>query len=83
MTLVFFDQEERQPDGSGLLAQPCLHRQADQPSKVEVIVLDMIGYACRTGRSCQRYPQGLPIRLKPLPETGDFLAVLGLSDHTI
>jgi len=82
LTLVFFDQEERQPDGSGLLGSLAFTAKPTNLSKVKgAIVLDMIGYACHT-EGCQRYPQGLPIPAQTLPKTGDFLAVLGLSDHT-
>ncbi|MGB3573545.1 MAG: M28 family peptidase [Phormidesmis sp.] len=82
LTLVFFDQEERQPDGSGLLGSLAFTAEPTNLSKVKgAIVLDMIGYACHT-EGCQRYPQGLPLPAQTLPKTGDFLAVLGLSDHT-
>ncbi len=80
LKLVFFDQEERQPDGSGLLGSLAF---TDEPTNITAVegavILDMIGYACRTP-GCQQYPQGLP--LQNLPDTGDFLAVIGLSDHT-
>ncbi len=82
LKLVFFDQEERQPDGSGLLGS--LAFTAEPTNLVGVkgaIVLDMIGYACRT-EGCQSYPQRLPLPAQSLPKTGDFLAVLGLSEHT-
>ena len=39
----------------------------------------MVGYACREA-GCQNYPPRLPVQT--LPQTGDFLAVLGLSTHT-
>ncbi|MEM9149820.1 MAG: M28 family peptidase [Cyanobacteria bacterium P01_F01_bin.3] len=80
LKLVFFDQEERQPDGTGLLGSLAFTQNPVNMSDVEgAIILDMIGYACRT-TGCQSYPQGLP--LPSVPDTGDFLAVLGLSDHT-
>jgi len=80
LKLVFFDQEERQPDGSGLLGSLAFTQDTANIETVEgAIILDMVGYACRTA-GCQRYPQGLP--LQSVPETGEFLAVLGLSDHT-
>lgn len=80
LKLVFFDQEERQPDGTGLLGSLAFTQAAANIKNVKgAIILDMVGYACRTA-GCQKYPQGLP--LQNVPETGDFLAVLGLSDHT-
>ncbi len=75
LKLVFFDQEE-----VGLLGSLAFAEDAANIAEVKgAIVLDMIGYACRTA-GCQRYPQGLP--LQNVPETGDFLAVLGLANHT-
>ncbi|MEL6816826.1 MAG: M28 family peptidase [Cyanobacteria bacterium J06598_3] len=80
LKLVFFDQEEQQPDGSGLLGSLAFTQEPTNIANVEgAVILDMIGYACRT-EGCQRYPQGLPTQT--LPTTGDFLAVLGLSTHT-
>ncbi|MEO0647368.1 MAG: M28 family peptidase, partial [Cyanobacteria bacterium J06650_10] len=80
LKLVFFDQEERQPDGSGLLGSTAFTADADNIRNLKgAIILEMIGYACRQ-EGCQRYPQGLPTQ--NLPTAGDFLAVLGLSDHT-
>lgn len=80
LQLVFFDQEERQPDGSGLLGSLAFTANNPDLSNVKgAIILDMVGYACRI-EGCQRYPQGLPTH--SLPTTGDFLAVLGLSTHT-
>ncbi len=43
-----------------------------------VIVMDMVGFACYTA-GCQRYPAGLPII--PPTNQGDFLAVVGDSEH--
>lgn len=80
LRLVFFDQEERQPDGTGLLGSLAFTQESANIENVKgAIILEMIGYACRAP-GCQRYPQGLP--LQTVPETGDFLAVLGLSTHT-
>ncbi len=80
LKLVFFDQEERQSDGSGLLGSLAFTADPANLSEVKgAITLDMIGYACHT-EGCQSYPQGLPALT--LPKTGDFLAVLGLSGHT-
>jgi len=78
--LVFFDQEERQLDGTGLLGSLAFNQQASNISDVRgAVILDMIGFACRTN-GCQQYPDRLPVQ--NLPETGDFIAVLGLSEHT-
>lgn len=80
LTLVFFDQEERQIDGSGLLGSIAFTKKADNLAGVDgAVILDMIGYACHTP-GCQVYPARLPI--PNLPETGNFLAVLGLQQHT-
>ncbi len=79
LKLVFFDQEEQQANGSGLLGSLAF---ADSPENVAgvtgAVILDMIGYACHTP-GCQRYPMNLP--LSNLPETGDFLVVLGQSTY--
>ncbi len=79
LKIVFFDQEEQQPDGSGLLGSLAFTQLNNNITAVEgAIILDMIGYACRIP-GCQQYPERLP--LQALPETGEFLAVLGLSSH--
>ncbi len=80
LKLVFFDQEEQQIDGSGLLGSLAFTEQANNLTNLKgAIILDMIGYACHSP-GCQSYPPRLPI--PNLPETGDFLAVLGLQDHS-
>ncbi|MEL6260672.1 MAG: M28 family peptidase [Cyanobacteria bacterium J06626_6] len=79
LKLLFFDQEERQPDGSGLLGSLAYTLNNKNLDSIKgAVILDMIGFACRTA-GCQQYPQGIP--LQNLPDTGEFLAVLGLSDH--
>lgn len=79
LQLVFFDQEEQQIDGSGLLGS-LAYTQSPQAQNVKgAVILDMVGYACREA-GCQNYPPRLPVQ--NLPDTGDFLAVLGLSTHT-
>jgi hypothetical protein len=79
LKLVFFDQEEQQIDGSGLLGSLAFTEQASNLTNIKgAIILDMLGYACHTP-GCQSYPPRLPI--PNLPETGDFLAVLGLQDY--
>ena len=80
LKIVFFDQEERQLDGSGLLGSLAFTEVAENIANVKgAVILDMIGYACRTP-GCQNYPQNLPI--PNVPDTGEFLAVLGLENHT-
>ena len=79
LKLIFFDQEEHQPDNSGLLGSLAYVQSEDVRDVQGAVILDMIGYACRDA-GCQSYPPRLPIR--NLPETGDFLAVVGLNTHT-
>ncbi len=80
LRLVFFDQEEHQSDGSGLLGSLAFTQDADNIAGVKgAVILDMVGYACHT-EGCQTYPLRLP--LQNLPETGDFLAVLGLQSQS-
>ncbi|PZO20562.1 MAG: peptidase M28 [Leptolyngbya foveolarum] len=79
LKLVFFDQEEQQTDGSGLLGSLAYTKSANATDIKGAVILDMVGYACRDA-GCQRYPPRLPVQT--LPQTGDFLAVLGLSTHT-
>lgn len=80
LKLVFFDQEEQQADGSGLLGSLAFTNSAENMAGVKgAVILDMVGYACHTA-GCQSYPMNLP--LSNLPETGDFLVVIGQSTHT-
>ncbi len=80
LKLVFFDQEEQQADGSGLLGSAAFTANADNRVGVtSAVILDMVGYACRTD-GCQTYPLRLPIQ--DLPATGEFLAVLGIKAHS-
>ena len=79
LKLVFFDQEEHQPDNSGLLGSLAYVQSEEARDVRGAVILDMVGYACRDA-GCQSYPPRLPIQ--NLPETGDFLAVLGLNTHT-
>ena len=79
LKLVFFDQEEQQIDGTGLLGSLAYTQSANVQDVRGAVILDMVGYACREA-GCQNYPPRLPVQT--LPQTGDFLAVLGLSTHT-
>ena len=78
LRLVFFDQEEQQPDGGGLLGSLAFANEPENTVGVKgAVTLDMVGYACHTV-GCQRYPR-LP--LQNLPEKGDFITVFGLENH--
>jgi Zn-dependent M28 family amino/carboxypeptidase len=80
LRLAFFDQEERQPDGTGLLGSLAFTQKSENISDVKgAVILDMVGYACHS-EGCQTYPSNIP--LQNLPRTGDFLAVLGLNDNS-
>ncbi len=81
LKLVFFDQEEHQEEvDTGLLGSIAFTKSARYMAGVKgAVILDMVGYACRTP-GCQNYPSRLP--LPDVPDTGDFLAVLGLKTHT-
>lgn len=80
LRLVFFDQEERQTDGTGLLGSLAFTQKSENIAGIKgAVILDMVGYACHR-EGCQTYPGNIP--LQNLPSTGDFLAVLGLSDDS-
>jgi Zn-dependent M28 family amino/carboxypeptidase len=74
LQLAFFDQEELGLRGSIAFAA----NEAHLSNLRGVIVMDMVGFACYTV-GCQRYPAGLPII--PPTNRGDFLAVVGDSEH--
>ena len=74
LQLALFDREEE-----GLLGSKAFTSSKAQVENLRgVIVMDMVGYACHTA-GCQRYPVGLPV--VPFTDTGDFLAVVGDSEH--
>ena len=82
LEIVFFDQEE-----SGLLGSFAFSGRPENLQHLRhVIVLDMVGYACRTD-GCQQYPTGLNV--EPFlqasgvnsPEKGEFLVVVGEIQH--
>ncbi|MEO1620566.1 MAG: M28 family peptidase, partial [Cyanobacteria bacterium J06632_3] len=80
LKIVFFDQEEQQPDGSGLVGSLAFTQNSNNLIGLQgAVILDMIGHTC-TLPGCQTYPTGLPVQ--DLPDTGEFLAVLGLADNT-
>jgi hypothetical protein len=84
LQVAFFDREE-----IGLLGSLAF---AGSPARLKnlqgAIVLDMIGYACRTA-GCQRYPEGL--KPQPFldaagvtsPDKGEFIAVIGDAEHPL
>lgn len=74
LQVVFFDREEQGMLGSLAFTDVAAYRQNVRA----VVVLEMIGFACHTP-GCQTYPQGLPI--EPPSDRGDFLAVVGDSQH--
>ncbi|MCC5634355.1 M20/M25/M40 family metallo-hydrolase [Nostoc sp. CHAB 5844] len=74
LQLAFFDKEE-----AGLLGSKAFVSQTKRLHNLRgVIVMDMVGYACYTA-GCQKYPQGLPVT--PPSDKGDFLAVVGDTEH--
>lgn len=79
LEIVFFDQEERQPEGAGLLGSNAYVDNADNLTGLEsAVILEMLGYACHEP-GCQTYPPGLEDQ--NLPVTGDFISVIGDTDH--
>jgi len=74
LQLAFFDQEEAGLRGSLAFTT----NKANLNNLRDVIVMDMVGYACYTA-GCQKYPEGLP--LTPPTDKGNFLAVVGDSEH--
>ncbi|BAY15249.1 peptidase M28 [Nostoc sp. HK-01] len=74
LQLAFFDKEE-----AGLLGSKAFAAKAQRLENLSgVIVMDMVGYACYTP-GCQQYPPGLPV--SPPSDKGDFLAVVGDTEH--
>jgi len=74
LQLAFFDKEE-----AGLLGSQAFVAKTKRLRNLSgVIVMDMVGYACYTA-GCQQYPPGLPIT--PPSDKGDFLAVVGDTEH--
>lgn len=79
LKIVFFDQEERQPDGFGLLGSTAFVENPENVAELQgAVILEMLGYVCEeTG--CQQYPSGLP--LSGLPDQGNFLGAIGDFPH--
>lgn len=82
LQVIFFDREE-----AGLLGSLAFTGNSKRLENLRgAIVLDMVGYACRTPE-CQSYPDGLTI--EPLlksagvtsPDRGEFIAAVGDAEH--
>lgn len=73
LQLAFFDREELGLLGSRAFVANQKHLENLQA----VLVLDMVGFACRTA-GCQKYP---PMPIVPPSNQGDFLAVVGDMEH--
>lgn len=79
LQVVFFDQEELQPQGAGLIGSNAFVNEPVNLDGLEsVVILEMLGYACHEP-GCQTYPPGL--EQQNLPTQGDFIGVLGDTDH--
>ncbi|MCC3404806.1 MAG: M20/M25/M40 family metallo-hydrolase [Microcoleus sp. PH2017_10_PVI_O_A] len=84
LQVAFFDREE-----IGLLGSLAFAGSEVRLKNLQgAIVLDMIGYACRTP-GCQQYPEGLTAQ--PFleasgvtsPDKGEFIAVIGDAEHPL
>ena len=79
LEVVFFDQEELQPEGAGLLGSNAFVGEADNLDGLEsAVILEMLGYACYEP-GCQSYPAGL--EQQNFPSQGDFIGVIGDAEH--
>lgn len=79
LQIVFFDQEERQPEGAGLFGSNAFVNEIANLNGLEgAVILEMVGYACHES-GCQSYPPG--IEQDSLPTQGDFIGVIGDSEH--
>ncbi|WP_215618830.1 M28 family peptidase [Leptothoe kymatousa] len=79
LQVVFFDQEERQPEGEGLVGSNAfVNNGANLAGLESAVILEMLGYACYEP-DCQAYPAGLG--QGTLPSQGDFIGVIGDTDH--
>ncbi|MEG4998887.1 M28 family peptidase [Microcoleus sp. B4-D4] len=84
LQVAFFDREEL-----GLLGSLAFTGSAARLKNLQAaVVLDMVGYACRTS-GCQQYPEGLTAQ--PFleasgvtsPDKGEFIAVVGDAEHPL
>ncbi|MEM9980443.1 MAG: M28 family peptidase [Cyanobacteria bacterium P01_D01_bin.2] len=79
LQVVFFDQEEFQPSGTGLLGSNAFVNEATNLEGLEgAVILEMLGYACYEP-GCQSYPPGL--EQQDFPSRGDFIGVVGDAEH--
>ncbi|MGD1853135.1 MAG: M28 family peptidase [Leptolyngbyaceae cyanobacterium] len=79
LQIVFFDQEELQPDGAGLVGSNAFVSESANLNGLEsAVILEMLGYACYEP-GCQSYPAGL--EQAGFPDVGDFVGVIGDADH--
>ncbi|MEO0394534.1 MAG: M28 family peptidase [Cyanobacteria bacterium P01_A01_bin.137] len=79
LEVVFFDQEELQPEGAGLLGSNAFVGETDNLDGLEsAVILEMLGYACYEP-GCQSYPAGL--EQQNFPNQGDFIGVIGDAEH--
>ncbi len=79
LQVVLFDQEERQPEGAGLVGSNAFVNDATNLEGLEgAVILEMLGYGCYEP-GCQNYPPGL--EQQSLPTQGDFIGVIGDTDH--
>ena len=79
LAVVFFDQEELQPEGAGLLGSNAFVGEADNLDGLEsAVILEMLGYACYEP-GCQSYPPGL--EQQDFPSEGDFIGIVGDAEH--
>lgn len=79
LKIVFFDREEQQSVGVGLLGSTAFVSEAANLADLKgAVILEMLGYTCDEP-GCQRYPNG--IELDHRRDTGDFLAAIGDTQH--
>ncbi len=79
LQVVFFDQEELQPEGAGLRGSHAFVEDAANLEGLDsAVILEMLGYACYEP-GCQSYPAGL--EQPGLPQQGDFIGVIGDAEH--
>ncbi|MBT9315023.1 M28 family peptidase [Leptothoe spongobia] len=79
LQIVFFDQEELQPEGAGLVGSNAFVSDGANLDGLEsAVILEMLGYACYEP-GCQSYPEGL--KQDGFPDVGDFIGVIGDAEH--
>ncbi len=79
LKIVFFDQEERQPVGEGIIGSSAFVLNEENLAGLKgAVILEMLGYTCDVP-GCQQYPEGL--ELENRREIGDFVGVIGDTQH--